>query len=204
MILVVDYGVGNLSSICNMLRKAGGDVKVSNNPDEILMANKLLLPGIGHFDHGMKMLNASGLRNAIDRFALELRRPVLGICLGAQILGKTSEEGKTPGLGWIDMACRRFEATPDMRIPHMRWNKVAIKKSSPLFGQMSNDARFYFVHSYWMHCQNPDNVLATTTYGVEFTSAVQRGNIFGLQFHPEKSLRHGFALMKAFIEFRPS
>jgi glutamine amidotransferase len=203
MIVVVDYGVGNLSSVSNMLRKAGGDVRVSHDPGEILAADKLLLPGVGHFDHGMKMLNGSGLREAIDRYALELKRPVLGICLGAQILGKGSEEGVTPGLGWIDMVCHRFEAMPGIRVPHMGWNQIVRRKASPLLDGMRDDARFYFVHSYRMQCADSDDVLATATHGIDFTCAVQRANIFGTQFHPEKSLRHGLALMKAFVDFQP-
>lgn len=204
MIVVVDYGVGNLSSVGNMLRRAGGDVRVSHDPGEILASEKLLLPGVGHFDHGMRMLNGSGLREAIDRYALELKRPVLGICLGAQILGKGSEEGVTPGLGWIDMVCHRFDAMPGIRVPHMGWNQIVPSKASPLLDDMREDARFYFVHSYRMLCTDPCDVLATALHGVEFTCAVQRGNIFGTQFHPEKSLRHGLALMKAFVEFQPS
>lgn len=203
MIVVVDYGVGNLSSVVNMLRKAGGEVCVSHDPGEISAAEKLLLPGVGHFDHGMKMLNGSGLRDAIDRYALESKRPVLGICLGAQILGKGSEEGLTPGLGWIDMVCQRFEAGPGIRVPHMGWNQIVCKKSSPLLREMREDARFYFVHSYRMQCADPSDVLATTTHGIEFACAVQHGNIFGTQFHPEKSLRHGLALMKSFVELKP-
>ncbi len=182
-----------------MLRKAGGDVTVSRDPVEILAADKLLLPGVGHFDHGMKMLNASGLREALDRFALELRRPVLGICLGAQILGKRSEEGVESGLGWIDMECHRFDAMPGIRVPHMGWNQIRRKKPSPLLDHMEADARFYFVHSYRMICTEPEDVLATATHGVEFVCAVQRDNIMGTQFHPEKSLRHGLALMRSFV-----
>lgn len=203
MIVIVDYRVGNLSSVSNMLRKAGGEVCISRDPDAILAAEKLLLPGVGHFDHGMKMLNGSGLREALDRYALELKRPVLGICLGAQILGKGSEEGLTPGLGWIDMVCHRFVAMPGIRVPHMGWSQIVRKKASPLLDCINDDARFYFVHSYWMQCADPGDVLATASHGIEFTCAVQHENIFGTQFHPEKSLRHGLALMKAFVEFRP-
>jgi glutamine amidotransferase len=204
MIVIVDYGVGNLSSVGNMLRKAGGDSIVSRDPGLVLAADKLLLPGVGHFDHGMKMLNASGLRETLDRFALELRRPVLGICLGAQIMGKSSEEGILPGLGWIDMTCHRFEAMPGIRVPHMGWNQILRKKPSPLIDQMAEDARFYFVHSYRMSCAESEDVLATAKHGVEFVCAVQRDNIIGTQFHPEKSLRHGLALMKSFVEIKHS
>lgn len=202
MIVVVDYGVGNLSSVSNMLRKAGADVCVSKDPAQILAADKLLLPGVGHFDHGMKMLHASGLHEVLDDFALNLRRPVLGICLGAQILGKGSEEGSTPGLGWLDMECRRFEAMPGIRVPHMGWNQIVRRKASPLLDEMAEDARFYFVHSYRMICDRAEDVLATATHGVEFVCAVQRANIMGTQFHPEKSLRHGLALMRSFVELQ--
>ena len=200
MIVVLDYGVGNLASVCNMLRKAGGDVLISSDSADVLAADKLLLPGVGHFDHGMKMLNASGLREALDQFALGLKRPVLGICLGAQILGQGSEEGDALGLGWIDMVCRRLPAMPGIRIPHMGWNQITHKKSSPLLDGMDVDARFYFVHSYHMECAYNEDVLATASHGIKFTCAVQRSNIMGTQFHPEKSLRHGLALMKSFVE----
>lgn len=199
MIVIVDYGVGNLSSVANMLRKAGGDAQISADPSEVLRAEKLLLPGVGHFDHGMKMLNASGLRDAVDQFGLELRRPVLGICLGAQILGKGSEEGDAPGLGWIDMTCRRLPLAPGIRVPHMGWNQIERKKSSPLLDPMADDARFYFVHSYRMECARAEDVLATAVHGSEFTCAVQREHIMGTQFHPEKSLRHGLAVMQSFV-----
>ncbi|KAG5180375.1 class I glutamine amidotransferase-like protein [Tribonema minus] len=129
MIVIVDYGVGNLSSVSNMLRKAGGEVTISSDPERVLAADKLLLPGVGHFDHGMKMLNASGLRAVLDRFALELCRPVLGICLGAQIMGRGSEEGQSSGLGWLDMSCRRFVSDGSLRVPHMGWNQIVRKKT---------------------------------------------------------------------------
>jgi len=202
MIVIVDYGVGNLLSVHNMLRKAGATAKISSNPGEIAAAKKLLLPGVGHFDYAMKMLNASGLRKVLDRSVLEVGTPVLGICLGAQILGKHSEEGKAEGLGWLDMQCRRLSAMPGLRVPHMGWNSIVQKKSSPLLDLCSPDARFYFVHSYYMDCADTTDSLATTRHGIEFTCAVQRGNIFGTQFHPEKSLRHGLALMQAFGKYQ--
>jgi glutamine amidotransferase len=201
--LIVDYGVGNLLSVQNMLRKAGADARISSDPIEILSADKLLLPGVGHFDHAMKKLNDSGLRAALDRFALELCRPVLGICLGAQILGKGSEEGRLAGLGWIDMTCRRLPETLGIKVPHMGWNLVTSRGTCLLMNSAEQDARFYFAHSYYMECEDDLDVVGTSIYGFEFTSAVQRGNIFGTQFHPEKSLRHGLALMRAFVEFKP-
>lgn len=203
MIVVVDYGVGNLSSVRNMLARAGAEVKISKSPDDVLAAEKLLLPGVGHFDHGMNMLNASGLRGVIERCVLELARPVLGICLGAQMLGKGSEEGDCPGLGWIDMECRRLQPMQGLRVPHMGWGEVKLKKLSPLLAGMDPHARFYFVHSYFMQCVNEADVVATAIHGIEFACAVQCRNIFGTQFHPEKSLKHGLALMRAFAEYQP-
>jgi glutamine amidotransferase len=203
MVVIVNYGVGNLSSVQNMLRKAGVQATISSDPGEILAASKLLLPGVGHFDYGMKMLNQSGLREALDRFAMELRRPVLGICLGSQILGRGSEEGATPGLGWIDMYCRRLPLAPGLQVPHMGWSQVNLKRSSPLFSNVDADARYYFVHSYYMECADAADVVGTSHHGIEFTCAVQRANIFGTQFHPEKSLRHGLALIHAFAEVQP-
>lgn len=204
MVIVVDYGVGNLSSVCNMLKKAGADVRLTSEPAEILAANKLVLPGVGHFDHGMKMLNESGLREALDRYALELHRPVLGICLGAQILGRGSEEGRESGLGWVDMRCVRFPEMPGLCVPHMGWGQIALKRPSPLLDSAAADARYYFVHSYYMQCADAADVVGASAHGIEFTSVVQRGHIFGTQFHPEKSLRHGLALMRAFAEYRPN
>lgn len=204
MIAVLDYGVGNLASVCNMIRKAGGVPYIARRPSEVLEAEKLLLPGVGHFDHGMSMLNASGLREALDEYALRLCRPVLGICLGAQIMGRGSEEGKASGLGWLEMSCRRFVSDGSLRVPHMGWNQIVRKKQSELLDGLSDDARFYFVHSYKMECQNPTDVLATASYGGEFICAVQRENIMGTQFHPEKSLRHGLAVMRAFLGLQPS
>jgi glutamine amidotransferase len=202
MIAVLDYGLGNMASVCNMLRRAGGNPKIVKTSAELMDSEKLLLPGVGHFDHGMKMLKASGLHDAIDRYALELGRPVLGICLGAQILGKGSEEGDAAGLGWIDMVCRKLPAMSGIRVPHMGWNQISLMKRSPLIDQMNKDARFYFVHSFYMECNQSDDVLATTNHGIEFTCAVQKGNVMGTQFHPEKSLRHGLALMKSFVELQ--
>lgn len=200
MIVIVDYGVGNLASVSNMLKKAGAIVKVSRDPDDIVNADKLLLPGVGHFDHGMKMLNESGLRETLDYFANGLGKPVLGICLGAQILGNGSEEGDLEGLGWISMSCERFTPTLEYRIPHMGWNNIDVRRPCPLLAGKREEARFYFVHSYKMHCEDQNNIVATSSYGVEFVSVVQSNNIFGAQFHPEKSLRDGLLVLKAFVE----
>jgi len=200
MIGVVDYGVGNLASVVNMLRRAGADVHVVATAKDLMRMHKLLLPGVGHFDHGMKQLNSSGLRVALDNFALDLRRPVLGICLGGQILGEGSEEGSEPGLGWIPMTCRRFPDSPEFRVPHMGWSALNVKRYSPLLSAIAPESRFYFVHSYFMNVRDDQSVVATASHGIEFSCAVQKGLIFGTQFHPEKSLRHGLAVLKAFAQ----
>ena len=198
MIVIVDYGVGNLSSVANMLRRAGADATVSGDPKVIATADKLLLPGVGHFDYGMRMLRQAGIEESLNVFALEARKPVLGICLGVQILGKGSEEGNEPGLGWVDMVCKRLPETPGIRIPHMGWNRIALQRECALFPDLQPDTRYYFVHSYYMSCAKTEDVVATAEHGIPFTCAVQSGNIYGTQFHPEKSLRHGLAVMRAF------
>lgn len=197
MIVIVDYGVGNLSSVANMLRKAGAIPKVSRDPAEIQSAEKVVLPGVGHFDHGMRMLRGAGLEGPLNAY-VDSGRPLLGICLGAQILGRRSEEGREPGLGWIDMECRRIPEAPGIRVPHMGWNRIAHTRPSALFAQAAPDGRYYFVHSYHMVCASDADVLATAQHGIDFPCAVQRGNVYGMQFHPEKSLKHGLAVMRAF------
>lgn len=198
MIAIVDYGVGNLSSVSNMFRRAGADARISSDPDEIAAADKLLLPGVGHFDHGMRMLRKSGLHGVLDEFALGARKPVLGICLGAQILGKGSAEGDEPGLGWLNMECALLPHAAGLRVPHMGWNRISLRRANPLFPHLEPDTRFYFVHSYYMECASDDDVVATAAHGISFTCVVHRGNIFGTQFHPEKSLRHGLTVLRAF------
>jgi len=201
MVIIANYGVGNLASVCNMLRKLGIEARVSEKPADILLADRVILPGVGHFDHGMKKLHESGLREVLDEFAIVHKRPILGICLGAQILGLGSEEGHEPGLGWLNMVCQRFPSHPELRVPHMGWSPVEMRCSSPLFKYAAGDARYYFVHSYHMKCADANDVIGISEHGIEFTSAVQRANILGVQFHPEKSLRHGLAVIRAFTEF---
>jgi glutamine amidotransferase len=176
VIVIVDYGVGNLSSVANMLRKAGAIPKVSRDPAEIQSAEKVVLPGVGHFDHGMRMLRGAGLEGPLNAY-VDSGRPLLGICLGAQILGRRSEEGREPGLGWIDMECRRIPEAPGIRVPHMGWNRIAHTRPSALFAQAAPDGRYYFVHSYHMVCASDADVLATAQHGIDFPCAVQRGNV---------------------------
>ncbi len=198
MIAILDYGVGNLASIANMLRAAGADAQVTSRAEDVRAASHVILPGVGHFDHGMRMLNASGLRDEIEHAAHVDRKPFLGICLGAQMLGRASAEGTEPGLGWLAMSCDRLPEDRGVRVPHMGWNQVRVARSHPIMDDMTPDARFYFVHSYFLRCDAESDVIGTSEHGIEFACVVGRANIAGVQFHPEKSLRHGMALLQRF------
>jgi len=201
MIVIVDYGVGNLASVERMLKKAGVDAKLSDNPEEILAADKIILPGVGNFGHCSQSFRESGCFDAVNDFALTLKRPVLGICVGAQMLGSGSEEAPgAAGLGWIEMHCVKFRADMALRVPNMGWSHIAPRNDSPLFAEHSEESRYYFVHSYHFVVEDQSHVIATTEYGIEYACAVQKNNIFGVQFHPEKSLRHGLALMRTFAK----
>jgi glutamine amidotransferase len=200
MILIVDYGIGNLSSVKNMLSKAGSESMISNNPRDILVASKVILPGVGNFDYGINKLTESGFIEPLERHVKELKKDILGICLGAQLLGKGSEEGDKEGLGWLDMECKKFIPNENFKVPHMGWEEIEVEKESRMFNINLKHRRFYFVHSYYMVCYNPVDILATSFHGAEFTSAVQSENIYGVQFHPEKSLNHGLNFMKEFSE----
>jgi glutamine amidotransferase len=201
MITIVDYGAGNIKSIQNMLRRLGVDSIISNMPSEILKAEKLILPGVGHFDYGMKNLKSSGLIDVLYQAAIKNKVPFLGICLGAQLLGNKSEEGVENGLGWIDMDIVKFDVTridAKFKIPHMGWNEIEINQKSPLLTNLDTASRFYFVHTYHMDPKSKTDILATTHYGYDFVSAVRRENVYGVQFHPEKSHKYGMQLLTNF------
>lgn len=202
-IVIIDYGLGNLGSMANMLKKIGAPTSVSRDPDVIGNASKLILPGVGSFDTGMRNLEEYGLTSVISDRVLKDKTPVLGVCLGMQLLGKRSEEGHLDGLGWIDAETIRFKFDnnqEDLKIPHMGWNTVNVCQRHPLFYGLGLDNRFYFVHSYHVACSNPKNVLAKTNYGFDFNAAIVNANIMGVQFHPEKSHKFGMQLLKNFVE----
>jgi imidazole glycerol-phosphate synthase subunit HisH len=198
---IIDLGLGNIGSIQNMFAKVGIVATAVNTDGAIRRSEKLILPGVGAFSHGMSSLNDSGLRHVLEEKVLGDRTPVLGICLGMQMLARHSEEGDVDGLGWIAGRTVRLRGeTPAtrLRVPHMGWNQVKVRKASTLFDGVSEDARFYFVHSYHVVCDDPEDVLATVQYGAQLTAAVARGNVMGTQFHPEKSHKFGMAVLKNF------
>lgn len=202
MITIINYNAGNIKSIQNMLKRIGAKSCISSHVEEIEQAEKLILPGVGHFDYGMNNLKQSGLIEVLNKKVVEQKTPILGICLGAQLLGNRSEEGVEKGLGWIDMDIVKFDKAKmgdNLKIPHMSWNEVSIKKNSKLMLGLDDESRFYFVHSYHMRCNDENNILANTFYGYEFTSAVEKENIFGVQFHPEKSHKFGMKLLENFV-----
>ena len=203
MIVIVDYGMGNLGSIVNMLSKIGTQAQVSSDARDIERAEKLILPGVGAFDTGMARLQELRWLEILNHKAFDDKTPILGVCLGMQLLTKRSEEGHLPGLGWIDGETIRFRLDPrhtDLKIPHMGWNSVTIHREGSPFKGMDQDAQFYFVHSYHVVCNDWRDVLTTTDYGCCFVSAVQQGNIMGAQFHPEKSHKYGMKLLRNFAE----
>lgn len=201
MIVIIDYGMGNLSSIYNMIKKIGASVKVSSDVDDIANATKLILPGVGAFDNGMSNLARMGILPHITDLVLVQKKPLLGICLGMQLLTHRSEEGILPGLGWIPGYTKRFAfAKNGLKVPHMGWNAVMFRPGCQFEGGYVREPRFYFVHSYHVVCDSEENVIGKTMYGYEFASSIQRENIFGVQFHPEKSHKFGLNLLKKFIE----
>lgn len=200
MIAIIDYDVGNVGSIANMLRKAGADAVITADPEALERADKIVLAGVGAFDSGMRKLRERGFVELLDRKVRQGGTPLLGICLGMQFMGHGSEEGSEPGLGWLDATAVRFKLPPGgaLKVPHMGWNALDLAPGVGAEQGVSADARFYFVHSYHLVCNDEADVAARTTYGYPFVSAVRKGNIFGVQFHPEKSHRFGLALMERF------
>lgn len=203
MIVIVDYGLGNLGSVLNMLKKVRAEAVVSSDPAVICEASKLILPGVGSFDSGMRNLGNRGLIPVLEERVLRHGTPILGLCLGMQLFTKRSEEGEIPGLGWIDAETVRFNfdsATEKLRVPHMGWNTVEIVRAHGIYKDMFEEPRFYFVHSYHVKSSDPSIVLTTTRFGYDFTSSVAKENVVGVQFHPEKSHKYGMKVLKNFAE----
>ncbi|MDB9964262.1 imidazole glycerol phosphate synthase subunit HisH [Vicingaceae bacterium] len=201
MITIIDYGAGNIKSIQNMLKKIGVPSKLTSSAKEVIKAEKLILPGVGHFDYGIRQLRQSGLMECLEKRVLEDKAPILGICLGAQMLGNGSEEGSEKGLGWIDMDIVHFDTNrihKTHKVPNMGWNYINPAKDSALLSRLDQQARFYFVHTYHMHPKRELDVLAYSNYGYEYASAVSKDNIYGVQFHPEKSHKYGMQLLRNF------
>jgi glutamine amidotransferase len=199
MVTIVDYGMGNLGSIQNMFKRIKVESEITGDKEKIAGSKKILLPGVGAFDAAMEKINATGLRDILDYKAREEKVPVLGICLGMQLLAKSSEEGVLPGFGWLDAKTIRFNLQDaSLKVPHMGWNLVYPVRESALIADLPEEPRFYFVHSFHVQCSNSENVLTTTNYGAPFHSIVQHNNIFGAQFHPEKSHKYGMKLLHNF------
>ena len=203
IIQVLDYGLGNVGSILNMLRHIGAEAISVTTPERLTSASGVILPGVGNFDRAMENLNRSGMTLALKEMVKQSNTPILGICLGMQVMCKTSEEGTLPGLGLVDADVKRFNFPVEskLKIPHMGWNDVKVRKDGTILGVIDDLAqRFYFVHSYYVKCNDASIVTGITGYGTEFVSAFNYKNITGVQFHPEKSHKHGMNLFRNFIK----
>jgi imidazole glycerol-phosphate synthase subunit HisH len=204
MIAIIDYEIGNLSSVTNMLQRLGVRSCITNNALDIKQATHIILPGNGSYDACVRALRNTGLVPLLEECVLHNNVPLLGICVGAQMLGHASVEGLEHGLGWLDIQVERFPSMPGLRIPHMGWNHVnVVKADHPLTQEVTAKTRFYFTHSYYLNAKNPEDVLLRSHYGIEFAAGVVRGNIAGVQFHPEKSHRFGKHLLNAFVNWTP-
>lgn len=201
-IAIVDYGMGNLFSVTKKLGKIHTQTIVSSNISDIEKADKIILPGVGHFEKAMSNLKQLGLLEVLNHKVLEQKTPVLGICLGMQLMCSESEEGNSEGLKWINATVKHFNISDTLRykIPHTGWNKITLEKESALMSRITENSEFYFVHSYHVVCKDPGDILNTTNYETDFTSAFQRENIFGVQYHPEKSHDTGTKLIENFVK----
>ena len=197
-IIIIDYGMGNLGSIRNMFKRIGFKAIATNDLNLIEQAEKLILPGVGAFDTAMERINTNSLRLILDYKVMVEKIPILGICLGMQLLTNRSEEGLHPGLGWIQGSCYRFPEQNNLKVPHMGWNIVTATKSSPLTQGLPEESRFYFVHSYYVKTEKRENSILNARYGISFDAAIQKDNIYGTQFHPEKSHSFGMKLFENF------
>ncbi len=214
MIVVIDYGTGNIRSVMNMLKSLGAKARIAETGAELHGATRLILPGVGHFDHGMAGLAVSGFIDTLNEKVLQDRLPTLGICLGAQLMARCSEEGSRAGLGWINadvVAFDKVRLKENLRVPHIGWAETWIHEPSVTKGRLSGtiaaalgaDSRFYYVHSFHLQCDDPENAVLRAHYGYEFAAGVAHGNIMGFQFHPEKSHAHGRSILRAFLDWQP-
>lgn len=201
MIGIINYGLGNLRSVAGAVERLGHEAKIANSTDELSRAKKLILPGVGAFGDGMKNLRQLGLVDLLNRLVLEEGKPVLGICLGFQLMARQSSEfGRHEGLGWIDSSVVKIDTKGNLRLPHVGWNDLFQRKQSVLFDGVPDDALFYYVHSFHVKCKDKDIIIGECEYGICFTAAVEQGNIFATQFHPEKSQQWGLRVLQNFLE----
>jgi glutamine amidotransferase len=202
LIGVIDYDIGNIMAVVNMFQRLGQGCKLIRNAEDFEQVDRFILPGNGAFDSCMLNLHKSGLIPFLEKEVLQLGKPLLGICVGAQMLGLSSAEGEESGLGWLDMQTERFPELPNLRVPHMGWNSVVpVNNEHLLIQNIKSDTRFYFIHSYYMKPKNSSDILLTAHYGIDFTAGVAHGNIMGVQFHPEKSHRFGKDLLASYSEW---
>jgi glutamine amidotransferase len=200
---IIDYGAGNIGSIQNMIRRLGGSSFIIQSPNEIINAEKIILPGVGRFDYGMGMLNNNNLVDSIKHFIGVLQRPLLGICLGAQLLAKRSDEGKLDGFGFFDaevLHLSKLSNSESIRIPHMGWNYIQYVTENELLNNLPESPRFYFVHSYYLKSNIPSDVLCTANYYTPFIAGLHKDNVWAVQFHPEKSHKYGAQLLHNFLK----
>lgn len=203
MITIVDYGVGNINAFLNVYKRLNVPTRIAKTETDLKGSEKLILPGVGHFNYAMSELINSGMRKKLDELVLVNKIPVLGICVGMQMMANESDEGIIPGLNWIDAKVKKFDESKInqvTKLPHMGWNDVYPVGTNPLFLGLEKDAIFYFLHSYYFECNHDNNIIATSEYGGKFTCAFQKENIFGIQFHPEKSHLFGETLLNNFAK----
>jgi len=203
MITIVDYGVGNIGAFLNVYHRLNIPARTARTAAELADASKVILPGVGSFDHAMERLEQSGMRETLDDLALRRRVPILGVCVGMQMLGRGSDEGVRPGLGWIDGRVKALDTLVSASthpVPHMGWNDVRPVAATGLFDGLDTAARFYFLHSYFFECDRPENMIAVANYGADFACAANTANVFGVQFHPEKSHHYGARLLRNFAD----